>query len=218
MGQICSWFQHDVQPLQNLTAEDINIALRIVADHLWWKRKSLVLVVVWGAINTLYLRSRTSTHDVDFISRNLSYEELKILDKATQNASTAMGAPVRWLNNQTSVFLTHDVRLRLVAEAIAANIVIFQHGRLTLLVAPWRYLLCTKLDRIHQAIEHPSRRRDYDIDDAAAYLNCLVAEKGGPISRPDIVVWLEEFELSGVDILDQLNEVHMQTYGAVGVV
>jgi hypothetical protein len=218
MGGICSRSEHVVQPLHDLTAEDLATALGVVGDYLRKKRKNLILIAVGGAINTLYLHSRISTHDADFFSRNLTYEELTVLNKACQKASTTTGAPTRWLNNQTSLYLTHDVRLGLVAKAIAANVVIFQRGGLTLLAAPWRYSLCSKLNRIHQAIRDESKRRDYDIDDAAAYLNRLVVEKGGPLPRSGISEWLTEFGLSGADIFDRLNEAHTRVYSVVGIV
>lgn len=36
---------------------------------------------------------------------------------------------------------------------------------------------------LNSTLAGQSKRRDYDIDDAAAYLNRLVVERGGPLPR-----------------------------------
>lgn len=167
MGQICS-SESFVEPLETLTADQLTASLTLVGTYLSKKRTTFTLVTVGGAINTLYLRSRSTTHDVDFFSRTLTYEEIELLRKATAEASIKLGAPERWLNNQTSVFLQHDVRLRLVQEAADANEVIFSSGGLIILAAPWRYSLCSKLDRIHAANTDPTKYRTYDMSDAVA--------------------------------------------------
>jgi hypothetical protein len=71
-----------VQPLHDLTAEDLATALGVVGNYLRKKRKNLILIAVGGAVNTLYLHSWITTHDADFFSRNLTYEELTVLNKA----------------------------------------------------------------------------------------------------------------------------------------
>jgi hypothetical protein len=70
---------------------------------------------------------------------------------------------------------------------------------------------------VNSTLAGQSKRRDYDIDDAAAYLNRLVVERGGPLPRSVILEWLTEFGLSG-DIFDRLNKAHMWAYSDVGMV
>jgi hypothetical protein len=54
---------------------------------------------------------------------------------------------------------------------------------------------------VNSTLAGQSKRRDYDIDDAAAYLNRLIVERGGPLPRSV-----------------RLNKAHMWAYSDVGIV
>lgn len=76
--------------------------------------------------------------------------------------------------------MTKNVRLRLF-EAIA-NEVVFRHGGLTVLAAPRRFSLGTKLDRIRGVVASPDTLcRDYDVPDAFDYLRRVVLHRGSSL-------------------------------------
>lgn len=214
MGQICSSSQqHDADSqINTFSATDLDKALTVVGGHLQKKRTKLVIVAVGGVINTLYLRSRETTHDVDFFSRTLEYEELQLLTEATIQAASAIGAvSTQWLNNQTSVFMTQPTRLRLVEGAISNNEVIFRAGGITVLAPPWRYAISIEF------ISPPPILRNLERTDAVQYLHRLTQKTGNSVSHTDILTWLDEFQLSGADIIPKLGQIYLETFGTVGV-
>lgn len=70
----------------NLSRETLTNALRNVAAYLASKNQDITLIFVGGTINTMLLRNRPNTHDVDFFNDNLTPAEVKCLSKATKSA------------------------------------------------------------------------------------------------------------------------------------
>jgi len=140
----------------------------------------------------LYLRSRDTTTDFDFFTRDLDEHGHQLIRGASNKATDSMGAPETWFNNSASIFLSQNVFYRLVDEAIAANEVVFQHRGLTALAAPWRYSFCSKLDRMRRGVTNSQFYRSYDISDAVAFLRRLVPGQG-PVPRANITNWFDKF-------------------------
>lgn len=152
---------------QELTSQNIRKALEYVAQYLAGKRQSLTVVTVGGALNTILLRSRQSTHDVDFFGSHLTHGQLELIDEAMQYAERMSSIPLGggWLNNETQLHMAPDVRNFVTQAALEQNTVVFQEPGLKLVAAPWSYCFVSKSQRLGSQYE-----RSYDLDDAVNYL------------------------------------------------
>lgn len=141
----------------------------------------MTLIAVGGAVNTMLLQSRTSTHDVDFFSAGLDNASGLLLEEAARAAEERSPVPLGgdWLNNSTTLFMARALRNELGQLAERQNDIVFRAPGLTVLAAPWEYAFCTKIDRMTKR-----NMRVYDCADAAAYLNRLIVttNRGRPIS------------------------------------
>ena len=89
-----------------MTAEIIQQGLNSVAATLNSKRVNVVIVAVGGAVNTLLLRTRESTTDVDFFYRTKTkHEDVTRVIVAADAATTKLKLGEQWLNNHTAVFI-----------------------------------------------------------------------------------------------------------------
>ena len=108
------------------------------ADYLNQSGQNATLVTVEGAVNTIYLRTRQTNHDVDFFGSHLSQRQLELIDEAMQYAERMSSAPLggAWLNNEIQLHMAPDVRQRLTERALEQNVKVFQAAGLTIVVAP----------------------------------------------------------------------------------
>ncbi|EAQ88160.1 hypothetical protein CHGG_04779 [Chaetomium globosum CBS 148.51] len=80
-----------------------------------------------------------------------------------------------WFNNHTVFFIPQAQRDALTDQAFAQNEVIFQHGGLRVLAAPWKYAFCCKIDRL--AGGGVAAAQSYDLSDAVHYLARYLAQQ-----------------------------------------
>lgn len=73
-------------PLPDLTRQTLSTALHHVAKHIHKKNANITIIAVGGAVNTMYLRSRNTTHDVDFFNNNLTAKDFEYLIKGAKEA------------------------------------------------------------------------------------------------------------------------------------
>lgn len=153
---------------QELTRRNIERALQYVAQYLAEKRQDLTIVTVGGALNTIYLQSRQSTHDVDFFGSHLTQRQLELIDEAMQYAERMSSVPLggAWLNNETQLHMAPDVRRFVTQSALEQNLIIFERRGLKVVAAPWSYCFISKSQRLGSEWERP-----YDLDDAVNYLH-----------------------------------------------
>ncbi|KAI9760321.1 MAG: hypothetical protein M4579_001725 [Chaenotheca gracillima] len=159
----------------DLNRTNLNRALGYVAEYMSGNRQEITLITVGGAVNTILLRSRETTHDVDFFSSGLKLAQSNLLRAASQNAAARSSIPLgaNWLNNSTVLYIGQALQRELEAEAREQNEVVFGQPGLVVLAAPWRYALCGKIDRLSKR-----ERRPYDLRDAATYLNRYIGRHG----------------------------------------
>ena len=105
-------FQHlqPGQPIASnlipLNANTILTGLNEVAEGLRQRNIFVVLVVVGGAFNTLILRSRPTTSDVDFFCLTKTQNPVvSLITEVAGLASVARLSGRTWLNNHTAVFI-----------------------------------------------------------------------------------------------------------------
>jgi hypothetical protein len=199
---------------------DLIAALTQVAAYLRRKNASIQLVAVGGAVNTILLRTRETTHDLDFLGASGFGgvdQPGRILAEASQYAQTQSSAPLggNWFNNSTVLLIRQDVQREITSLAIKQNIVIFEESGLKVLAAPWSYAFCGKTNRLCEHI-----RRDYDCQDAVAYLYEYIRCHGGqPVSTSAIFEWASHFgKKVTVEVLREIEELYFSTHGRHGIV
>jgi len=196
-----------------LKKDDIVRGLKIVADTLNKSKLDIKIIAVGGAINTVLLATRLTTSDVDFFGSDGATN--KPLLSASEKAAKALGVDKGWLNNHTALFIPSGAFGALYAESVAANVIIFQAPGLTVYAAPWRYCLVTKIDRLTKA-----NPRQYDLDDAVAYLHQIVSNAGGPVAVAVLKQWCTEFgcALPNDALVAKIKEAYQTAHARAGLV
>lgn len=90
------------------------------------------IVTVGGAVNTIYLQSRRSTHDVDFFLADPGSPQHQVIHEAARLAAQPSQAPLgaEWLNNATQLLMGRDVQANLARAAFQQNTIVHQyHGQ-----------------------------------------------------------------------------------------
>lgn len=74
--------------------EPTHNALTVVTAYIAKQKKNVVVIAVGGAVNTIFLRTRTSTHDVDFFNNLLTPADFALLVGGAKEACKAQGVPI----------------------------------------------------------------------------------------------------------------------------
>ncbi|KAL4923223.1 uncharacterized protein BDV17DRAFT_296559 [Aspergillus undulatus] len=86
-----------------------------MAAYLHQRRAQLTVIAVGGAINTLYLRTRSSIHDADIFGSMMDTTACMLLDEAMQHAirqvTTALSTD--WFNTEIQMWLSPDLHRQL---------------------------------------------------------------------------------------------------------
>ena len=201
----------------DLSRQNILRALGFVAEYLRQRGKNIVIVAVGGAVNTVFLQTRSSTHDVDFFSSPFSGPQTSLLRQAIGYAEEKTSVPLgeRWMNNETgTIGGTVEHIPDLVQTARQQHDVIFQQQGLTVLCAPWDYAFIAKVGRITYGT-----RRSYDMQDAVHYLHQYIRRHDGkPVSSKEIHAWGRIYRRPTPDeILTQVNAMYHRTYRQQGI-
>lgn len=210
------WVQHEPS---DLTRQNLLAALGYAAHYLREHGEDMTLVAVGGAVNTIHLQTRRTTHDVDFFGSVLVHPHLENLRAAGRYAIERSSAPlsVDWLNNATARMpgVVENVE-SLVRAAIAQNTVLFSSPGLTVVAAPWNYAFIKKVSRITQGTGRP-----YDAADAVAYLRQFIefSNSNKPVTFETIQTWGKVYKaLCPIEMLLQINELYRRTYGVDGII
>ncbi|KAG1792536.1 hypothetical protein EV424DRAFT_1336413, partial [Suillus variegatus] len=155
-------------------------AIQLTVKHLKSKKKQITVVAVGGAINTILLRSRASTADVDFFS--LDTANNPVLRDGIKSAAKTMQLGEGWMNNHTALFIAPNTKTNLHNEAISDGAVIFDEPGLQVLAAPRMYCLVAKLEKAGKR----GNAKSYDMSDASQYLIQESKRRGAKIKVADI--------------------------------
>lgn len=95
---------------QTYTKQKIEEGLEVVAKYLASKKLNVSIVTVGGAVNTVLLKTRASTGDVDFFYRtkDSSSKDSSIVHQVVKGGELAekkLNLGSQWLNNHTVVFI-----------------------------------------------------------------------------------------------------------------
>lgn len=180
---------------------------------------SATVMTVGGAVNTVYLQSRQSTHDVDFFLATPNATEHTVIHEAARSAARSARAHqgdigANWFNNATQLLMGRDIQARLAQAAIQQNVIVHQYrgsrGGIVVYAAPWAYAFCGKLNRLCE-----SNARPYDITDAVSYLRQHIQTTGRQtISVEEIEGWCRDYRKNVThDVLDRVDDRYFRTYG-----
>ncbi|KAJ5180003.1 hypothetical protein N7492_003213 [Penicillium capsulatum] len=197
-----------------INRDQLLLAFRHMADYLQKQRSNLTIYVAGGAVNTIYLRSRHTTGDVDFFGANGHSRLLKDASKYAQQCSKSqLGAS--WFNNSMSLFLSRPVEQELMAASHRQNAILFQMAGLTVYAVPWEYALCGKTDRLTKPGKRP-----YDAADAVAYLyQCIKANGGRAIRAEQVQRWAQKYDKAvSKQALLEIDTLYKSKHGTHGIV
>lgn len=195
----------------------LEAALARMANYIDSRHQSLTIITVGGAVNTMLLQNRQSTHDVDFFGTNLNNDQRALLDEAArfaeENSPTPLGG--EWFNNQTMLWLPPNVHQRVTQEALEQDEVVFEERGLKVIAAPWNFAMCGKMNRLVRGGE----ARPYDLSDAASYLRHHIERHGGPVRVDRIKDWCGDYRKQTSDgVIRAVGEEYRRLYGEVGIV
>ncbi|OTB04342.1 hypothetical protein M426DRAFT_11717 [Hypoxylon sp. CI-4A] len=187
-----------------------------MASYLDQKQVTARVVTIGGAVNTVYLRSRPSTHDVDFFLGNATSPQHNVIHEAARYANKqtrgALGA--EWFNNSTQLFMPPHVQQDLANAAFQQNVVIYNKvgrgGGLVVYGAPWSYALCGKFNRLCESSPRP-----YDLADAVVYLHEHLRRAGQQtVSVHLICRWCQQYHKQVTnEVIQQVDEAYYRAYG-----
>ena len=160
-------------PLQQITREidrdTLLAALKHVSEYLARQSQHVTFMVVGGAVNTLYLSSRGTTHDVDVFGTDFNNTARMLMDEAMQDARRHfLGLGTDWINTETQMWMPGPLHRELSDAARRQNVVVFDQPGLTIYAAPWAYAFSAKINRLLTGGE---QIRPYDLDDAVTYIH-----------------------------------------------
>lgn len=179
-----------------LDRRTLEAALTTMAVYIDRRRQNITIITVGGAVNTMLLQSRQSTHDVDFCGTNLNNDQRILLDEAARYAEEQSQTPLggEWFNNQMMLWLPPNIHRQVTQEALEQDEVVFERRGLKVVAAPWKYALCGKMNRLVR----PHEARPYDVTDAASYLHHYILKHGGPVSAAQIKQWCRAYQKAPV--------------------
>ena len=182
-------------PAPDLPVATLMTALHNVASYLVPKKQNLTLIGVGGIVNTVLLRSRTNTHDVDFFNDNLTTAEIKLLLDAAKSAVKKDSTLEQgWPNNHTVLFIPLHLRQTLTAQALSQHETVFQDPGLTIFADLWEYQICTKIDRLASTITNDAHL--HDRNDLLHYLERYLSRNSAmKIPRSTIQSWFMQYML-----------------------
>ncbi|KAK4199231.1 hypothetical protein QBC40DRAFT_282437 [Triangularia verruculosa] len=206
-----------IQPVtRDINANVLRQALDRVSHYIASRGQRISVIAVGGAVNTLYLRSRHTTHDVDVFGSDFNNSARHLVDEAMHEAQRAIPAlGTDWLNTETQMWLSGRLHAEITQAARAQNVIVFQ-GKdkgLTILAAPWAYAFSAKINRI---LTGGSQARPYDLQDAVAYIHMYIQAHGNkPVPVKVALGWARQYhhEMTENVLRNQVNPAYRRQYG-----
>ncbi|KAK4040764.1 hypothetical protein C8A01DRAFT_45966 [Parachaetomium inaequale] len=191
----------------------LRAALDRVSQYIAQRNRHLSVITVGGAVNTLYLRSRDTTHDVDVFGSDLGNQSRILLDAAIYDAHhhiPALGTD--WLNTETQMWMPGPMHSELTEMARQQNVQVYHSQSFTILAAPWEYAFTTKFSRI---LLGGDQARPYDLPDAVTYIHQYIQSHGNqPVPIPTVVGWARRWhhEITEDILINRVNPEYRRRY------
>lgn len=203
----------------DIPREVLEHALSMMAHYIQQRNTHITAIAIGGAVNTLLLRSRTATHDVDIFGTNLNNQTRFLLDEAMQYAIQQTQQPLGtdWFNTETQMWMSPQIHQDLTQRAIQQNIIVFERPGLTLLAAPWNYAFGSKVSRL---LTGSGNARPYDLADALTYLNEIITFNRGPVGVDRVMQWAARYNQDTNEnfLLNTINPQYHTRFGRPGIV
>ena len=203
-------------PPPQMTRETILRALDDVAASLDSQGVTTRAIALGGIVDTLYLRTRNTTTDINLFLPHTREKEhdavLQAARHANQQARGTLGDD--WLSNAAP--MRAGMQGRLGGEAFGQNVVVYERGGLRLYAAPWEYAFCERLRRLVSA-----EGRRSDAEDAVRYLReHLRARRVRRVRVGTIRNWCQRYREGMVadEVLRRVNEVYGERFGSQPIV
>lgn len=168
--------------------------LNHTSDYIAQREQNMTAIAIGGAVNTLYLESRNSTHDVDlFGSREiLGNKERMLLDEASHDAQQHIAElGTDWINTETQIWMPEPILDDLTEAAVEQNVVVFKGDGLTVYAAPWHFAFSAKINRL---VTRGRYSRSYDLDDAVTYLHEYICSHGNEaVEMSTVLGWAAKY-------------------------
>lgn len=176
----------------DIDSKTLYAALQYVSEYIAHRKQHVSVIAVGGAVNTLYLKSRATTHDVDIFGSDFGNQARILLDSAMEAARQhfpALGTD--WLNTETQMWMPGHLHEELTLEARQQNVKIFNGAGLRIYAAPWQYAFTAKLSRI---LTGGGQVREYDLADAVTYLHEFIrSHQNRPVPLNRILQWASHY-------------------------
>lgn len=225
-----------------MNEKTLRLALNYMSDYIQERGRHITTITVGGAIDTLLLKSRRTTDEVEIFGSDLEPEELLLLRQGASFAVQQLDATTpdklsnEWFNNYVFGSLDPALHHRLTNEAIMQNEVVFEgqgaEPGLKLIAAPWSFSLYHAIDRFAKRDRREAKQKS-DLSTATKYLRQLLARRGyAPVPRNMMRAWAMDYSGNadvggggGPDVnlymkkgVQALQREYMVVYGRGGIV
>ncbi|KAK4149396.1 hypothetical protein C8A00DRAFT_18898 [Chaetomidium leptoderma] len=202
------------QVTRDMDQNVLRAALDQVSQYIAQRDRHLSVIAVGGAVNTLYLRSRATTHDVDVFGSDFGNESRMLLDEAMHDAQQHIpGLGTDWLNTETQMWMPGPMHDELTQMARQQNIHVYRGQGLDILAAPWEYAFTAKISRI---LLGGNQARPYDLPDAVTYIHEYIRSHGNqPVPIATVLGWARRWnhEITEDVLKNRVNPEYRRRYG-----
>ena len=182
------------------------------------------IVCSGGACSVIYLKNRSTTHDIDFFTPNVEVIEavMEAKEKAPDYIKDTW--PSDWINAEMIAFVSNRPGCEtLYQNSIDCEVILFKSDSLVVYAADWRYQLVGKIVRAYQISQlsgthQAEERTGKDLSDAVSIMRHLISRHGRPLLKVELLTWyadgptLEDAEIAYV------NTEYKHLNGMVGIV
>lgn len=210
---------HEPTPLN---ANQLRFCLEQLATHIHQRRRQLHLVVIGGVVNTVLLKTRHATTDIDLLTANPTREDVTLLAQAARlvrEQNPNLHLDESWLNSNAGLFIQPELRLIIIQQGFAQNDIVFHAPGLTLYAAPYSYAIVAKLNRIAG-----EGAPTHDLGDAVAYLRRYLSLRNhSHVSLRQVESWCREYRSSrsGLvlqNVIEAVGQEYLRLFGEHGIV
>lgn len=202
------------QVTRDIDQNVLRAALDRVSQYIAQRGRHLSVIAVGGAVNTLYLRSRATTHDVDVFGSDFGNQSRILVDAAMHDAQQHIPAlGTDWLNTETQMWMPGPMHNELTQMARQQNVQVYHGEGLTILAAPWEYAFTAKISRI---LTGGAQARPYDLPDAVTYIHQYIrSHRNRPVPIPTVIGWARRWrhELTEDILTNRVNPEYRRRYG-----
>ncbi|KPM37977.1 hypothetical protein AK830_g8600 [Neonectria ditissima] len=184
------------RPVQAVTRtvsrEVLLAALNHVSAYISERGQHVSFITTGGAVSTLYLQSRPTTHDVDVFGSDFDNNARNIVNDAMEDAQVHIPAlGTDWLNTSVQIWIPEPFHTELTVAARQQNVKVFDGPGLTIYAAPWEFAFSSKICRL---LKGADEFRSYDLADAVSFIHEFILNHGNePVAVDTALGWARHY-------------------------